>query len=155
MPYHHEKWLKILAHEQVTFLEFLFDWTKKIVNSLLTGNFLAISFFISQSLHIANFFTVLDQHNVSELLSLSVLFQMVKLKSYCCEYLSRNLNSKNVHTAVDLSFRHCLNDLQRRSFSFLQRSFGYLYDHDREELIQYGPQLVQGILFLQVFTFRS
>ena len=87
---------------------------------------------------------VLDQHNVSELLSLSVLFQMVKLKSYCCEYLSRNLNAKNVHTAVDLAFRHNLSDLIRRSFSYLQRSFGYLYENDREELMQYAPQLVQG-----------
>ena len=88
----------------------------------------------------------MDQHNVSELLSLSVLFQMVKLKSYCCEYLSRNLNSKKVHTAVDLAVRHGLYDLQRRGFSFLQRSFSYIYDHDHEELIQYGPQLVIGIV---------
>ena len=72
---------------------------------------------------------------------------MVKLKSYCCEYLSRNLNSKNVHTAVDLAVRHGLYDLQRRGFSFLQRSFSYIYDHDHEELIQYGPQLVIGIVF--------
>ena len=97
---------------------------------------------------------VLDMHNVSELLSLSVLFQMVKLKSYCCEYLSRNLNFKNVHTAVDLAFRHNLSDLIRRSFTYLQRSFGYLYDNDRDELMQYSPQLVQGNCFFY-FQFLS
>ena len=32
---------------------------------------------------------VLDMHNVSELLNLSSLFQMDKLKSYCCEYLNQ------------------------------------------------------------------
>ena len=89
---------------------------------------------------------VLDTHNVSELLSLSVLFQMVKLKSYCCEYLFRNLNAKNIHTAVDLAIRHSLSDLIRRSFSYLQRSFGFLFDNDREELMQYSPQLVQAFL---------
>ena len=66
---------------------------------------------------------VLDQHNVPELLSLAVLFQMVKLKSYCCEYLCRNLNAKNVHTAVELAIRLSLGDLMRRSFSFLQVKF--------------------------------
>lgn len=66
---------------------------------------------------------VLDQHNVPELLSLAVLFQMVKLKSYCCEYLCRNLNAKNVHTAVELAIRLNLGDLMRRSFSFLQVCF--------------------------------
>lgn len=89
---------------------------------------------------------VLDQHNVSELLSLSVLFQMVKLKSYCCEYLCRNLNAKNVHTAVDLAIRHSLSDLIRRSFSYLQRNFPFLYENDREELMQYSPQLLQTFL---------
>ena len=89
---------------------------------------------------------VLDQHNVPELLSLAVLFQMVKLKSYCCEYLCRNLNAKNVHTAVELSSRLSLVDLMRRSFSYLQRSFGYLFENDREELMQYSPQMVQTFL---------
>jgi hypothetical protein len=89
---------------------------------------------------------VLDQHNVSELLSLSVLFQMVKLKSYCCEYLCRNLNAKNIHTAVDLAIRHSLSDLSRRSLSMLQRSFGFLFENDREELMQYTSQMVQTFL---------
>jgi hypothetical protein len=71
---------------------------------------------------------------------------MVKLKSYCCEYLSRNLSAKNVHTAADLAFRFNLSDLIRRSFSYLQRNFGYLYDQDREELMHYSPQLVQAFL---------
>ena len=88
----------------------------------------------------------MDQHNVPELLSLAVLFQMVKLKSYCCEYLCRNLNAKNVHTAVELAIRLSLGDLMRRSFSFLQRSFGYLFENDREELMQYSTQMVQTFL---------
>ena len=66
----------------------------------------------------------LDQHNVPELLSLSVLFQMVKLKSYCCEYLWRNLNCKTIHVAVDLAIRHqASSDLIRRSFAYLHSSF--------------------------------
>ena len=61
--------------------------------------------------------------HVAELLSLSVLFQMNKLKSYCCEYLSRNLHAKTVlHTAVDLAIRHNLIDLIRRCFGYLHSS---------------------------------
>ena len=89
----------------------------------------------------------LDLHNVCELLNLSALFQMVKLRTYCCDYLSQNLNSKNVHTAADLAFRHSLSDLFRRSFTYLQRNFEYLYANDRDELMQYSPQLVQGTIF--------
>ena len=88
----------------------------------------------------------LDMHNVCELLNLSALFQMVKLRSYCCEYLSQNLNSKNVHTAVEIAVRHSLSDLIRRTFTYLQRSFEYLYANDRNELMQYSPQVVQGTI---------
>ena len=89
----------------------------------------------------------IDGHNVAELLSLSVLFQMNKLKSYCCEYLSRNLHAKTVlHTAVDLAIRHNLIDLIRRCFGYLHSSFRYLFGYERQELMQYSPQVVQAFL---------
>ena len=88
----------------------------------------------------------IDGHNVAELLSLSVLFQMNKLKSYCCEYLSRNLHAKTVHTAVDLAIRHNLIDLIRRCFGYLHSSFRYLFQYERQELMQYSPQVVQAFL---------
>ena len=89
---------------------------------------------------------VLDQHNVPELLSLSSIFQIMKLRSHCCDYLIKNLSAKNVHTAVDLAIRHQINDLMRRSFHYLHKSFEYLFENDREELMQYSTQMVQTFL---------
>ena len=93
---------------------------------------------------------ILDMHNISEILNLSNLFHMAKLKSYCCEYLSTNLNFTIIHTTVDLAFQHGLSDLIRRSFTYMQRNFGYLYNNDSDEIMQYSPQLVQGtFIFLR------
>ncbi len=89
---------------------------------------------------------VLDSHNVPELLSLAFHFQMVKLKSYCIEYLIRNLNVKNVHVAIELAFKFGLTELIRRCFSCLQRNFPYLFEHDREELMRYTPTIVQAFV---------
>ena len=87
---------------------------------------------------------ILDMQNVGELLNLSIFFEMAELKSYCCGYLCKNLNHKNIHTIVKLAFQHSLSDLIQRSFNYLQCNFGYFYDNDRDKLMQYSPQLVQG-----------
>ena len=97
-------------------------------------------------------FIVLDKHNVSELLNLSVLFQMDKLKSYCCEYLNQN-HYMNVHTAVELAFRHSLSNLIQRTFTDLQLNFEYFYANGRDALMQYSPPLVQGTIIYNIYIF--
>ena len=98
-------------------------------------------------------FILLDKHNVSELLNLSVFFQMDKLKSYCCKYLNKNLDYMNIPTAVELAFQHSLNNLIRRSFTYLQHSFEYFYANDRDALMQYSPQLVEGTISYYIYVF--
>ena len=98
-------------------------------------------------------FIALDKHNVSELLNLSVFFQMDKLKSYCCEYLDQSLGYMNLHTAVELAFRHSLSNLIQRSFTDLQLNFEYFYANGRDALMQYSPPLVQGTIIYNIYVF--
>ena len=64
---------------------------------------------------------IIDKVNVAELMHLSTHFGMVKLRAHCCEYLSRNLNVKNVHSVVDMALRYNIEDLRKKSMSVLQR----------------------------------
>ena len=48
---------------------------------------------------------VIDKNNIGELMHLANFFSMSKLRSYCCEWYSRNMNIKSVHTVVDVSLR--------------------------------------------------
>ena len=48
---------------------------------------------------------VVDKNNISELMHLANFFQMSKLRSYCCEWYSRNMSVKTVHSVVDVSLR--------------------------------------------------
>ena len=58
----------------------------------------------------------------------------------------------NIHTAVELAFRHNLSNLIQRSFTDLQLNFEYFYDNGRDALMQYSPPLVQGIIIYDIYV---
>uniref|UniRef100_A0A0K2TFI6 Putative LOC101862921 [Aplysia californica] n=1 Tax=Lepeophtheirus salmonis TaxID=72036 RepID=A0A0K2TFI6_LEPSM len=70
---------------------------------------------------------IVDKNNVPELLHLSNYYAIFKLKSYCSEYLERNLNSRNCVFVLEMALKYCLSDLMKQSFSFLERNFSTIY----------------------------
>ena len=58
----------------------------------------------------------------------------------------------DIHTKVELAFRHSLTNLIQRSFTDLQLNFEYFYDNGRDALMQYSPPLVQGIIIYDIYV---
>ena len=59
----------------------------------------------------------------------------------------------NIHTKIELAFRHSLTNLIQRSFTDLQLNFEYFYDNGRDALMQYSPPLVQGTIIYNIYVF--
>ena len=67
-------------------------------------------------------------------------------------YLNQN-HYMNIHTKIELAFRHSLTNLIQRSFTDLQLNFEYFYDNGRDALMQYSPPLVQGTTIYNIYVF--
>lgn len=71
---------------------------------------------------------VIDKSNVSELLRLANHFLVVKLKSYCAEYLERYLDLSNCLTVKDMAEKYNLPGLQKNASLFIQNHIVEVFD---------------------------
>lgn len=71
---------------------------------------------------------VIDKTNVSELLRLANHFLVVKLKSYCAEYLERYLDLSNCLSVKDMAEKYNLPGLQKNAAVFIQNHIVEVFD---------------------------
>ncbi len=86
----------------------------------------------------------IDRNSVADLLHISDYFSVVKLRTYCGDYLLRTLNSKNVFAVIDMAIKYGLSDVQKQSMSFVWRNFNHLFD--RPELLSMPAPKVHTLL---------
>ena len=78
----------------------------------------------------------LDKHTVADILEIAHVYTIGKLKSYCSEFLERHyLRPKDCLTAVELSVKYHLADLQKQTQEFIHKNFKQVVKyHDIERM---------------------
>ena len=66
---------------------------------------------------------VINKDNVADILAISHMYSINKLKSYCAEFLDKNLKVSNCINSIELAEKYHLADFSKQTLAYINKNF--------------------------------
>ncbi len=77
---------------------------------------------------------MINKDNVADILAISHMYSINKLKSYCAEFLEKNLKVSNCVNAIELAEKYHLIDFSKQTLAYINKHFeAIIHYHEIEK----------------------
>lgn len=90
---------------------------------------------------------MINKDNVADILAISHMYSINKLKSYCAEFLEKNLKVSNCVNAIELAEKYHLIDFSKQTLVYINKHF--------EAITQYHEWEKKDFSDMQQFICKS